>query len=180
MKASKGLIFFLVAFCLTFFVPGDDALAAAKSWYVDASVSQSGDGTSWEKAFQTIQEGINAAAVVDAGDNNAEGLPETDFEGDPRVALGPTGSFVDMGADEYYWTGTVSIVGIPDGIEISWDCVWGITHYRVEYADALSEGMTWNTFPEIIDATGLERASYVDTAAGPLQMRFYRVGEHLQ
>ena len=30
-------------------------------WYVDGSVTSSGDGTSWEKAFKAIQEGINAA-----------------------------------------------------------------------------------------------------------------------
>ena len=33
----------------------------ATEWYVDASVSASGDGTSWETAFQTIQEGITRA-----------------------------------------------------------------------------------------------------------------------
>ncbi len=31
------------------------------SWYVDDSVAQSGDGTSWQTAFKTIQEGINAS-----------------------------------------------------------------------------------------------------------------------
>ncbi|MDP2897091.1 MAG: DUF5011 domain-containing protein [bacterium] len=30
-------------------------------WYVDGSVSTSGDGTSWETAFKTIQDGIDAA-----------------------------------------------------------------------------------------------------------------------
>jgi hypothetical protein len=31
------------------------------AWYVDAAVPQSGSGTSWETAFKTIQEGIDAA-----------------------------------------------------------------------------------------------------------------------
>lgn len=31
-------------------------------WYVDGAVQASGDGKSWEKAFKTIQEGINAAS----------------------------------------------------------------------------------------------------------------------
>jgi len=33
----------------------------------------------------------------DAGDDEASGLPDEDFENDPRVAFG----FVDMGADEF-------------------------------------------------------------------------------
>ena len=38
----------------------------SQPWYVDDSVSSSGDGKSWEAAFKTIQEGIDAAS--DAGD----------------------------------------------------------------------------------------------------------------
>jgi len=37
----------------------------AAEWYVDASVSQSGDGASWPTAFKKIQQGINAAADGD-------------------------------------------------------------------------------------------------------------------
>jgi hypothetical protein len=37
----------------------------AVEWYVDASVADSGDGRSWETAFQTIQEGIDAAFEAD-------------------------------------------------------------------------------------------------------------------
>ncbi|MDP2898564.1 MAG: right-handed parallel beta-helix repeat-containing protein, partial [bacterium] len=41
--------------------PGTDP-TAAPGWYVDDSVAQTGDGTSWRKAFKTIREGIAAAA----------------------------------------------------------------------------------------------------------------------
>jgi hypothetical protein len=35
------------------------------TWYVDGSVAASGDGKSWEAAFQTIQDGINASSDGD-------------------------------------------------------------------------------------------------------------------
>lgn len=41
------------------------APAWATTWYVDGSVSESGDGTSRETAFQRIQQGIDAAADGD-------------------------------------------------------------------------------------------------------------------
>lgn len=41
----------------------DAALAAA--WFVDGAVSASGDGTSWQTAFQKVQEGIDAAGNGD-------------------------------------------------------------------------------------------------------------------
>jgi hypothetical protein len=49
-----------VIFCLSF-----QGSIPAATWFVDASVSQSGDGTSWETAFKTVQEGINAAGAGD-------------------------------------------------------------------------------------------------------------------
>jgi len=39
--------------------------ASAAIWYVDGSVSSSGDGKSWETALKTIQGGINAASLGD-------------------------------------------------------------------------------------------------------------------
>jgi hypothetical protein len=80
-----------------------------------------------------------------------------------------------MGADEYYWTRTVTTTKVANGIQISWECLNGATSYKVDYAGALSAGMTWSTFPETISGSGLERASYVDTGAGSQRMRFYRV-----
>jgi len=69
---------------------------------------------------------------------------------------------------------------VPNGVELSWDHLRGIDKYRLDYADALALPMTWNTFPEIIDGTGLERVSYIDTTASGHDTRFYRVKEYEQ
>jgi len=50
---SAGLL------CILFY-PGIGA-GAAQTWYVSGSVAVSGDGTSWQKAFKTIQAGIDKA-----------------------------------------------------------------------------------------------------------------------
>jgi len=56
-----------------------------------------------------------------AGDRNAQNLPDTDFEGDPRTGLF---AFPDMGADEFhthfYVNGTVSNGGSATGVIIGW------------------------------------------------------------
>ena len=55
-----------LALALSFsLVTGVPVAASPNDWYVDASVSESGDGTSWETAFKTIQEGVNAATAGD-------------------------------------------------------------------------------------------------------------------
>jgi predicted outer membrane repeat protein len=52
---------FIAAWCgVVFLFSGASAWGAV--WYVDASRSVSGDGTSWATAFRTVQEGVNAPA----------------------------------------------------------------------------------------------------------------------
>ena len=68
------------------------SLCGAATWYVDASVAESGDGASCDTAFKTIQEGVDAAAH---GDRVivAEGLyVGTRFQG-KRIAVLSTNPF---------------------------------------------------------------------------------------
>jgi hypothetical protein len=53
---SKIFVLALVLFVVRVPAPG-----WSMTWYVDGSVAESGDGTSWETAFRKIQEGIDAA-----------------------------------------------------------------------------------------------------------------------
>ena len=58
---AKVVLFALLGFLLISTLSS----AHADQWYVDASVAESGDGTSWNTAFKEIQEGINAASDAD-------------------------------------------------------------------------------------------------------------------
>jgi fructose-specific component phosphotransferase system IIB-like protein len=59
MQRALGTI--AIGFCILLCQPG-----TAATWYVDGSVSASGDGTTWATAFKAIQEGIDAAADGDS------------------------------------------------------------------------------------------------------------------
>src|SRR4030042_1451484 len=56
-KTLPILAFVLTVWCCRF--------ASGETWYVDRAVTKPGDGQSWETAFKTIQEGIDAASHGD-------------------------------------------------------------------------------------------------------------------
>jgi len=73
------------------------------------------------------------------------------------------------------WTKSLTIKKWPDAVELLWCCVCGPKLFEVQYADKLSPDMTWNTFPETIDCSGLEKATYLDLGAADQRARFYRI-----
>lgn len=85
----------LVAFATTVFA------VEPRTIYVDRSVAASGDGTTWAKAFKTIQEGVNAASteVVDTilvapgvyGDGQYRSLDRVLHGGEPLCVQGQQG-----------------------------------------------------------------------------------------
>ena len=63
---AKAFIQLTLLFALTSTVLSYFSQCKAAEWYVDASVATSGSGKTWETAFKTIQQGINAASHGDA------------------------------------------------------------------------------------------------------------------
>ncbi|HET9183988.1 MAG TPA: choice-of-anchor D domain-containing protein [Candidatus Angelobacter sp.] len=62
---------------------------------------------------------LAGSPVIDAGDNTVPDLPQQDFDGNPRIALGnaTTGSdTVDMGAYEFVLTATPALVLSPNSL----------------------------------------------------------------
>ena len=49
-----------------FLAPAIASGLTAAEWYVDSSVSQAGDGQTWETAFKNIEQGINASSNGDS------------------------------------------------------------------------------------------------------------------
>jgi len=75
-------------------------------WYVDGDLSASGDGTSWDTAYITIQEAVTAASAHDVIYISAITL--TDYTGDP-------GSY-DENIIIPYATSSLALIGISRGL----------------------------------------------------------------
>lgn len=94
-------------------------VATALEWYVDVRVAESGDGTTWETAFQKIQEGIDAAS---AGDTVIVGqgtyLENIDFAGKNIILTSTNPLEADIVAatiiDGNQWGPAVSFAGTED------------------------------------------------------------------
>jgi hypothetical protein len=76
---------------------GDDFCSCVR--YVDGAVGASGDGTSWATAFQTVQEGIDSAALV-------------------GTASSPCQVWVAQGTYYQYQSGTSDTLHLADHVEV--------------------------------------------------------------
>ena len=65
MKQAISLLLALALALSLGLVTGMPAVASATTWYVDAEIPVSGNGTAWEYAFKTITEAITAAGAGD-------------------------------------------------------------------------------------------------------------------
>ena len=80
-------------------------LGQGNVWHVDGNRTASGDGTSWDEAFKTIQEGVTAASAGDTVFVAAKTL--TDYTGDPT-------SYAEVVTIPYAKS-SISLIGVSKG-----------------------------------------------------------------
>jgi hypothetical protein len=90
-------------------------------WYVDGDVPTSGNGTSWEEAFKTIQEAIDATDVDDEiwVKKGAYYLDST-IEANKPVAMYAGFDGTENQRDQREWQNNVTIVNGQDTVQCFW------------------------------------------------------------
>lgn len=115
---------------------------------------------------------------IDAGNNDALGLPETDIAGNRRIVYGGRGktATVDIGAYEYY----INEIGV-DG-EGTVTLTWSSLSARAYSVYCSSDVMTWECAAEYLPSDGDTVTRWVDATAplqpGEVRRRYYRVKEN--
>ncbi|MDP2895255.1 MAG: right-handed parallel beta-helix repeat-containing protein, partial [bacterium] len=94
---------------------------------------------------------------IDAGDNNATGLPEMDIAGVRRIMFGGKSFTVDMGAYEFYINKLEPVPGTNEAI-FTWSSLEDRT-YSVFYTDDL---FTWHTAIAAFPSSGNQTTSWLD------------------
>jgi len=116
---------------------------------------------------------------IDAGDNYAEGLPETDILGMRRILFGRKSFAVDMGAYEYY-INEVKFGPAVDERTLTWSSLADRT-YSIFHSDDL---LTWHLADDALPSAGNTTTSWIDdgskTGVPPslVPRRFYRILEN--
>jgi hypothetical protein len=104
---SKSVSFPLLFSVALLFSVSFGSLASAAVWYVDKDNSGTENGTTWSTAFNTIQEGIDAALNAGGGEvwvgEGVYGEPRTDANGSlvMREQVNLYGGFVGIGVGGY-------------------------------------------------------------------------------
>ncbi len=116
---------------------------------------------------------------IDAGDNGAPGLPETDVVGTHRIMYGGKSPTVDMGAYEYH-INELTLGPGPVETTFAWSSLAERT-YSIFYSDDL---LTWTLAVEAFPSSGNQTTSWIDdgslTGLPPslVVRRFYRILEN--
>ncbi len=117
-----------------------------------------------------------SSPCIDAGDNNAPDLPETDFRGMHRIIYGGKSLTVDMGAYEYY-VNEISL-GESGEVTLTWSSLVGTFYSVYRSADML----TWEFAGDILSSSTRPLSTWVDRTVDMLspavRMRFYRIKEY--
>ncbi|NQT83556.1 right-handed parallel beta-helix repeat-containing protein [bacterium] len=117
-----------------------------------------------------------SSPCIDAGDNSAADLPDTDIVGMHRIMFGGKSLTVDMGAYEYYINEIE--LDAESNITMTWSSLAGKT-YAVYFS---SDTMDWQLAADTVPSAGDTVTTWLDPTApllsSELQRRYYRIKEN--
>lgn len=70
---------------------------------------------------------------------------------------------------------TLRVRIVPQGAELSWDCVGAVGKYVLEYTPALGPAAKWQALSEELDCSGKRGLSFLDSTVPSRTPRFYRL-----
>ncbi|MCP5521327.1 MAG: VWA domain-containing protein [Verrucomicrobiales bacterium] len=70
---------------------------------------------------------------------------------------------------------TLHIRMVPQGAELSWECIGGVGRYVLEYSPTLGPRAKWQALSEEMDCSGEKGLSFIDSTVPSRNPRFYRL-----
>jgi hypothetical protein len=143
-----------------------------------------GEGNVWEDLrFVDAEKGdyrlMPDSPCIDAGWNDAPGLPEFDIRGMHRIVFGGRSLRVDMGAYEYY-INRVEPMPVADDMIFTWSSIADKTYSIFYSADLLTWHLAADNLPSAGDMTTswIDDGSLTGTPPSAASGRFYRMLEN--